>query len=83
MQRADSPELLQSCPFKYREEELDRIYRLSKAAALLHRLEEILIPPVPASAWGSCSWVGHFRGEGPRVIQLPVLPGHRGGTAGR
>src|SRR5437870_5327045 len=49
----------------------NQIYRVSKRAGLLAHLEETLITPVPETAWDSCSWVAHFRGEGPKVTRLP------------
>ncbi|MBI2247778.1 MAG: methylenetetrahydrofolate reductase C-terminal domain-containing protein [Armatimonadetes bacterium] len=60
------------CEFGDRECIHNQIYRISKQAGLLSNLEEVLIPPVPEAAWNSCSWVTHFRGEGPEVKQLPV-----------
>lgn len=59
------------CEFGDRECIYSQIYRVSRKAGLLAHLEEVLIPPVPDAAWGSCSWVNHFRKEGPRVIRLP------------
>lgn len=58
------------CEFGDRECIHNQIYRISKQAGLLSNLEEVLIPPVPEAAWDSCSWVTHFRGEGPQVKQL-------------
>ncbi len=69
------------CEFGDRECIHNQIYRLSKESGRLRDLEEVLIPPVPADAWGTCSWVTHFRGEGPQVERLPVTPtGKRQGT---
>src|SRR2546421_399536 len=65
------------CEFGDRECIHNQIYRVSKQAGLLANLEEVLMPPVPEAAWGSCSWVTHFRGEGPKVTRLPA-PGTRG-----
>lgn len=62
------------CEFGDRECIHNQIYRISKKAGLLANLEEVLIPPVPEGAWGSCSWVSHFRGEGPKVVRLPPRP---------
>jgi methylenetetrahydrofolate reductase (NADPH) len=45
-------------------------YRLSKAAGRLDDLEELLIPPVPESSRGRCSWLNHFNGRGPEVIRM-------------
>jgi len=59
------------CEFGDRECIHNQIYRVSKDAGLLSNLEETLIPPVPEAAWDSCSWVTHFRGEGPKVRRLP------------
>jgi len=59
------------CEFGDRECIHNQIYRVSKRAGLLAHLEETLIPPVPETAWDSCSWVAHFRGEGPKVTRLP------------
>ncbi len=59
------------CEFGDRECIHNQIYRISKQAGLLANLEEMLIPPVPEAAWGGCSWVTHFRGEGPKVERLP------------
>jgi len=58
------------CEFGDRECIHNAIYRISKQAGLLSNLEEVLIPPVPEAAWDSCSWVTHFRGEGPQVKRL-------------
>jgi methylenetetrahydrofolate reductase (NADPH) len=58
------------CEFGDRECIHNRIYRLSKHAGRLKDLEEVLIPPVPEDARNSCSWVTHFRGEGPRPARL-------------
>ena len=58
------------CEFGDRECIHNQIYRISKQAGLLSNLEEVLIPPVPEAAWDSCSWVTHFRGEGPQVKRL-------------
>jgi len=60
------------CEFGDRECIHNRIYRVSKSAGLLDNLEALYIPPVPEAAWGSCSWVSHFRGEGPRALRLPA-----------
>jgi methylenetetrahydrofolate reductase (NADPH) len=65
------------CEFGDRECIHNQIYRVSKEAGLLAHLEEVLIPPVPEEAWGSCSWVTHFRGDGPKVTRLPA-PGTPG-----
>src|SRR5437667_12870899 len=59
------------CEFGDRECIHNQIYRVSKRAGLLALLEETLIPPVPETAWDRCSWVTHFRGEGPKVTRLP------------
>jgi methylenetetrahydrofolate reductase (NADPH) len=59
------------CEFGDRECIHNRIYRISKQAGLLSNLEEVLVPPVPEAAWDTCSWVTHFRGEGPKVKRLP------------
>jgi methylenetetrahydrofolate reductase (NADPH) len=58
------------CEFGDRECIHNQIYRISKQAGLLSNLEEVLIPVVPEAAWDSCSWVTHFRGEGPQVKRL-------------
>ncbi|MBI3975471.1 MAG: methylenetetrahydrofolate reductase C-terminal domain-containing protein [Armatimonadetes bacterium] len=58
------------CEFGDRECIHNRIYRISKKAGTLSNLEEVLIPPVPDAAWDSCSWVTHFRGEGPEAVRL-------------
>ncbi len=58
------------CEFGDRECIHNQIYRISKQAGLLSNLEELLMPPVPEAAWDSCSWVTHFRGEGPKVKRL-------------
>lgn len=58
------------CEFGDRECIHNRIYRVSKQAGMLSNLEEVLIPPVPEAAWDRCSWVTHFRGEGPKVRRL-------------
>lgn len=60
------------CEFGDRECIHNQIYRISKQVGLLSNLEEMLIPPVPEAAWHSCSWVTHFRGEGPKVERLPA-----------
>lgn len=65
------------CEFGDRECIHNQIYRVSKKAGLLANLEEVLIPAVPDSAWGSCSWVSHFRGEGPKEVRLPGPTGGR------
>ncbi len=70
------------CEFGDRECIHNQIYRISKQAGLLANLEEALLPPVPETAWGSCSWVTHFRGEGPKVKQLPA-PDGRGSSRAR
>lgn len=59
------------CEFGDRECIHNQIYRISKQAGLLSNLEEVLIPPVPETAWDNCSWVTHFRGQGPRTVRLP------------
>ncbi len=58
------------CEFGDRECIHNQIYRISKRAGRLADLEEVLIPPVPGDAWGSCSWVNHFRGKGPKAIRI-------------
>lgn len=58
------------CEFGDRECIHNQIYRISKQAGLLSNLEEVLIPSVPEAAWDSCSWVTHFRGDGPQVKRL-------------
>ncbi|MGH2399789.1 MAG: methylenetetrahydrofolate reductase C-terminal domain-containing protein, partial [bacterium] len=58
------------CEFGDRECIHNQIYRVSKQAGVLTNLEEILIPPVPEAAWDTCSWITHFRGEGPKVKRL-------------
>ena len=60
------------CEFGDRECIHNQIYRISQRAGLLSNLEEMLIPPVPEAAWDSCSWVTHFRGQGPKVQRLPA-----------
>lgn len=67
------------CEFGDRECIHNQIYRVSKQAGLLANLEEVLMPPVPEAAWGSCSWVTHFRGEGPKVTRL-AAPDSRGSS---
>lgn len=64
------------CEFGDRECIHNRIYRLSKHARRLADLEEVLIPPVPEERRNTCSWVTHFRGEGPRAVRLA----HRSAT---
>lgn len=59
------------CEFGDRECIHNQIYRISKQADLLSNLEEILIPSVPDTAWDSCSWITHFREQGPRIVRLP------------
>jgi len=58
------------CEFGDRECIHARIYRITKDHGRLDDLEEVLIPPVPESAWGSCSWVTHFQEKGPKAIRL-------------
>ncbi len=60
------------CEFGDRECIHNQIYRISRQAGLLANLEEVVMPPVPEAAWDSCSWVTHFRGEGPKVKRLPA-----------
>ncbi len=62
------------CEFGDRECIHNQNYRVSKQAGLLSNLEEILIPPVPETAWESCSWVTHFQGRGPHSVRLPSPP---------
>ncbi len=59
-----------TCEFGDRECIHNRIYRLSKETGRLADLEEVLIPPVPEERRSSCSWVTHFKGEGPRPVRL-------------
>jgi methylenetetrahydrofolate reductase (NADPH) len=61
------------CEFGDRECIHNRIYRIVKRSGELSALEELVIPPVPETAWGRCSWVTHFRGEGPVADRLPAL----------
>lgn len=65
------------CEFGDRECIHNQIYRISKRAGLLVNLEEVFIPPVPENAWNTCSWITHFRGEGPRAkrLQAPMIGG--------
>lgn len=63
------------CEFGDRECIHARIYRIAKGRGRLDDLEEVLIPPVPESAWGSCSWVTHFQEKGPKPIRLPGARG--------
>ncbi len=70
------------CEFGDRECIHSQIYRLAKTTGTLAGLEETLIPPVPEAARGSCSWVTHFRGAGPRAITLPVPPSASADLAG-
>lgn len=65
------------CEFGDRECIHARIYRISKDLGRLDDLEEVLIPPVPASAWDSCSWVTHFQEKGPEAIRLAGARGSR------
>ncbi len=58
------------CEFGDRECIHNQIYRVSKQAGVLPNLEEVLIPPVPEAAWDTCSWITHFRGDGPKVTRL-------------
>jgi methylenetetrahydrofolate reductase (NADPH) len=58
------------CEFGDRECVHNRIYRLSKARHRLADLEEVFIPPVPETTWHTCSWLTHFRGEGPRPVRV-------------
>lgn len=58
------------CEFGGQECVHNRIYRLSKQRGRLADLEEVLIPPVPDNTWNTCSWVTHFRGDGPRSVRL-------------
>ncbi|HEY3249167.1 MAG TPA: methylenetetrahydrofolate reductase C-terminal domain-containing protein [bacterium] len=58
------------CEFGDRECIHNEIYRISKRAGMLPRLEDMLIPPVPVQAWGTCSWITEFRGAGPRTTRL-------------
>lgn len=60
------------CEFGDRECVHNQIYRISKRAGHVSDLEEVLIPSVPEAAWDSCSWVTHFRGEGPQARRLPT-----------
>jgi len=69
------------CEFGDRECIHSQIYRLAKATGALAGLEEVLIPLVPEAARDSCSWVTHFRGEGPRAISLRVPPSASAGPA--
>ena len=69
------------CEFGDRECIHSEIYRLAKATGTLAGLEATLIPPVPEAARGSCSWVTHFRGAGPRAINLPGPPLASGDSA--
>lgn len=59
------------CEFGDRECIHNQIYRISQRAGLFSNLEGMLIPPVPEAVWQTCSWVTHFRGEGPKVKRLP------------
>ncbi|MGH2453508.1 MAG: methylenetetrahydrofolate reductase C-terminal domain-containing protein [bacterium] len=63
------------CEFGDRECIHARIYRITKGRGRLNDLEDVLIPPVPESAWGSCSWVTHFQEKGPKTIRLVGAPG--------
>lgn len=58
------------CEFGDRECIHNRIYRIARQAGELSTLAELVIPPVPEPAWGSCSWVAHFRGAGPAAGRL-------------
>ncbi len=58
------------CEFGDRECIHNRIYRTSKQNGQLANLEDVLIPTVPDAAWGQCSWVTHFKAEGPQTIRL-------------
>ena len=69
------------CEFGDRECIHSQIYRLAKATGALAGLEEVLIPLVPEAARDSCSWVTHFRSEGPRAISLRVPPSASAGPA--
>jgi methylenetetrahydrofolate reductase (NADPH) len=60
------------CEFGGQECVHNRIYRLSKQRGRLADLEEVLIPPVPDTTWNTCSWVTHFRGDGPRSVRLGI-----------
>ncbi|MGH2628872.1 MAG: methylenetetrahydrofolate reductase C-terminal domain-containing protein, partial [Anaerolineales bacterium] len=65
------------CEFGDRECIHARIYRVTKERGRLDDLEEVLIPPVPEDAWGSCSWVTHFQEKGPKAIRLVGARGSR------
>jgi len=65
------------CEFGDRECIHARIYRVTKERGRLDDLEEVLIPPVPAGAWDSCSWVTHFQEKGPKAIRLAGTRGSR------
>lgn len=58
------------CEFGGQECVHNRIYRLSKQRGRLADLEEVLIPPVPDNTRNTCSWLTHFRGDGPRSVRL-------------
>lgn len=58
------------CEFGDRECIHNQIYRISKQNGRLADLEDVLIPAVPDAAWGQCSWVTHFKAEGPQTIRL-------------
>jgi methylenetetrahydrofolate reductase (NADPH) len=59
------------CEFGDRECIHNRIYRISNRAGSTSDLEETVIPPVPEEARGTCSWIIHFQGKGPRADRLP------------
>lgn len=59
------------CEFGDRECIHNQIYRISEQTGVLSNLEEVLIPPVPETAWDTCSWITHFRGAGPKIMLLP------------
>ncbi len=61
------------CEFRDRECIHSVKYRIARDAGVLDELETLLAPAVPASIRGSSSWPTHFRGEGPRVIELKAL----------
>jgi methylenetetrahydrofolate reductase (NADPH) len=63
-----------TCEFGDRECIHARIYRLAKHTGQMEKWEQTWVPPVPEEIRGTCSWIGHFQGSGPKAEILPPVP---------
>jgi len=63
-----------TCEFGDRECIHARIYRLAKHTGQMEKWEQTWVPPVPEEIRGTCSWIGHFQGSGPKAEVLPPVP---------